>query len=1307
MKLKLLLFVLFVSCGLFSLRVQAQYDTIKYLVISETRQDNMQYTYAEISNRSETQAVDLSQFEFGNLTSWDLPYRTSGTHNVRLPNHILWPGESWVLGDVYDLPIKMMKKDPEHWTGRTVTQDDMWGKINFQVNPLENSYGDFTHTRLADGTVLDSVSPGYDFLLEDWAGRDCWFLRQHFSATDSVVTDAVNGDFSDPNRPGYHVVGPVDVAGKTNGTGNSVLVRKYSVKEGNTNWEQQKGVDLTDSEWMPLPLPTNGWGPIGNKVWSYWTVGNDGNYTLSADNFVSSTATIDWADTVITVPWGTLNQYKVMNLFEKTPGLAWQYGYSSNKEDSAFTSCRTGDVLTIYACGNELQIWPFHIVVAEPTAGANVVAPKNHINFSGRSRGLYSDNAYFQVTENAPGMDTLWNMGYATPVDTIFKYLEKAPEASWKIVYGDNVTRPDVMTGDMLEVTAKNGDVKDYYIKTNIYYPNHDASLASITWPDIPDLYRGIFGWKGDTIPGFSSNTYSYDVSVPADVDGIPELTASPSQRNTTFTVDRATNILGTLADRTIKFKAAAEDDSTQLTYNVVLTKEKPHSDIQPFVAEPFISQRTVREWWGGSAMEIYNPGNQPLDLSHYLLLRDEGQGGTPASAITFQTTVDDWGNRYNKYIPGRRWQDEAQWQVTPYLAVPDIVVNPVIQGHGCFVVADIGVNSQGQYPSNDLDPAVVNIDFRNNPWGDTTVNGGMGGNPVLGWQQSTYYLFKILNDSVINGTKPVGDPNDFQVIDIFGNGDGTIYTVGTSNWDQVMKYERKEYIWHGNTQYGNYGGSFGTDDDNCEWYWWNRSKFDIEGHNWPEDVAAPMLGLGSHTMDPVTFYMSTITSTIYKVSQGYSMNESVRGATTGTTVDQFIANINKADTAQTLTFTSGGTELSGSDALTDGDLLTVKSADGKNTSAYTIEVTDSGLSHDAMLTSDTYDITVQKDGSMGTISGFDYTTLLSAVKDGVVVPAGASMTIIDQLGRYVPLKMLSNDTTYVDVTANSETYFEVVAEDGVTSIMYQLMPNATTSDAYVTSSFFMVDQQNSIIMNPTTGMTPSTLLSYLVPAPGATMKLVDKGGFERTTGHINVDDKVVVTASDGVTQRVYFLSMLLIHETEGQMAGDYLAFVTSDVYSVDQLNYTIAAGSMELAKGDANATFLGNLIPSTGATIAVVNADGVETTDPLTGGDMLKVTAANGETVVMYQITMTAVKQLTTNNLNLYPNPTVGEVNITGLTNGNRIRVFNMTGSMIRSFEVNSDKATFSLQNEPAGMYFITVNNAEQNVGSFKVIKK
>ena len=194
-----------------------------------------------------------------------------------------------------------------------------------------------------------------------------------------------------------------------------------------------------------------------------------------------------------------------------------------------------------------------------------------------------------------------------------------------------------------------------------------------------------------------------------------------------------------------------------------------------------------------------------------------------------------------------------------------------------------------------------------------------------------------------------------------------------------------------------------------------------------------------------------------------------------------------------------------------------------------------------------------------GQISGFEYGTRLKTILNNIQIPMGAKMDVINSEGAYIPLRMLNFDSTYVDVTVNSGTYLDVLAEDGLTRIVYQLLPASSENDAFVLSDVYTVIQSTNLIHFVPRGTYVQTLLSYLVPATGATMKVVDKMGHERTVGGLYEDDKIVVTSANGMVTRVYHLSML---RTQYILESNYLAYVLSNVYNVDQVNYRITGPS-------------------------------------------------------------------------------------------------------------------------------------------------
>ena len=76
-------------------------------------------------------------------------------------------------------------------------------------------------------------------------------------------------------------------------------------------------------------------------------------------------------------------------------------------------------------------------------------------------------------------------------------------------------------------------------------------------------------------------------------------------------------------------------------------------------------------------------------------------------------------------------------------------------------------------------------------------------------------------------------------------------------------------------------------------------------------------------------------------------------------------------------------------------------------------------------------------------------------------------------------------------------------------------------------------------------------------------------------------------------------------------------------------------------------------------------------------------------------------------NDIELYPNPTNGKLNISGVERGNRIQVFTATGAAIIDINVESALETVSLEGEPSGMYLIVISNENELIGRYKAIKK
>ena len=1291
MKLKLLLFVLLTSVGI----LQAQ-DTIRSLIISEACLRNNRWAYAEITNMGDKD-VQLADFTFGRIDPWECTVNLTGigwvprtpTHVFRLPERILAPGESFLIASAFDYSIELHKKGidtPGSGSSEVMHNEEIAAMADIQIHQDEGG-GNST-------LATDSISPTQTMTV--WSGRDTWYLQQHFPNGDSLVIDQVNGvfddtdglniKFNDASTAGY------DIAGVPRASFNAYLIRRFIVKEGNLNFAEARGVGNDDSEWIAIPIEDAGDQWTTNFRAAQWTVGNHVNAQLNENTLESDVIEVDFANKTLTIPWGIRRNDDIMNYFVKKPGIGWNYHRApgSSVDDSLSFAAKTGDKLELFVCGDDLQKAIFNIIVKAPTSNANIAIPKLNQDPQGNWRSQLAAGmiGWPRVTMHNSGMDTIWGIWggipYQTRIDTLMERLEIPANATWKLNTVDGVERPDLEEGDMVKIIAENGSEKNYYVSVNDARPSSNAYLSSITWPDIPEFYKGIFGWQGDTIPNFSNGTFNYVVTVPLDVDGIPALIAKTEDLNAKISVSRASSLSGTKEGRTVTFTVTAEDDTTVNVYTVELVKETNPGNIQPFAAEPFISEKIMKKQWANSYLEICNPGNQVMDLSNYMFVSNMVDNDPLAEILS-----TEFSSRYRKYVPGYKYVDDAaDWSVDPAILQLDLSVNPIVMPGDVFVMADIQ-NPQGHTPWNQID-----VNFKNH-WGD--VGSGNQSGAIGQWANGRFWVCKIVNDSIKRGLKPVNDINDFELVD-------AVHWWNVSGSYANTTLIRKPEIWHGNPVLG-----ASTDEEtpeNFEWIKLHRTQ--NLGGSW----AAVIANIGQHYFIAPTHYISTVSSPIYKISEGYSMTETIKGMRTGTTVSDFLTNIVKKNENQELTILSGANgSVLGMDALLNkNDTLKVMSADSVNITKYILDVTEEGLSSNAVLTSTRFDITIDsepksanelvEDGT-GTITGFEYGTQLISILNNITVPPGANLSVINGEGAYVSLKTLNFDTSYVFVTANANTYFDVLAENGLTRIIYKLKPQSSVGDAFVTSDIYSVVQKDLLIEFVPRGTNVQSFLSNIVASLGATIKLLDKMGNERMDGVVADDDKLMVTSSDGSTSRIYHISKLA---TQFVPNTTYLAYILSNYYSVDQVNFIVdgVSGSASINE------FYSRIKVAEGATAVVVDKNGLpKTTGDIDGGDMVKVTSADGKIVVMYHFgTLVSNRTLGDNKIEIYPNPTKEKLNISGLETGEKIQIFSSTGSLINEIQANRNIESISLEEYNSGIYFVVISNNNLITRKQKVIK-
>ncbi|MFW5832365.1 MAG: T9SS type A sorting domain-containing protein [Prolixibacteraceae bacterium] len=282
---------------------------------------------------------------------------------------------------------------------------------------------------------------------------------------------------------------------------------------------------------------------------------------------------------------------------------------------------------------------------------------------------------------------------------------------------------------------------------------------------------------------------------------------------------------------------------------------------------------------------------------------------------------------------------------------------------------------------------------------------------------------------------------------------------------------------------------------------------------------------------------ISTVSSSVYLVSPGYSHEEKIYGIVAGTTVAGFMENIVKNNENQSLKVISSkdGSVLPPDAVLSWADTLMVISADTSNTTKYFLEIAETHW-FPAILVSDVYPVwidTEPKTGEeknkpgRGTLTGMEYGTMLKTVLSHVWTSGGEILNVINSKGAYVPLRQLNFDTTYVHTTVHPDIFLEVIDERKLTSIIYQIKPESSPEDAFIVSDVYGVNQKQYRVEFVPGGTTVATFLRNVVPVMGATVQIVDSSGNPKTSGPLHPNDKVIVTSADGNTQVEYTFNML------------------------------------------------------------------------------------------------------------------------------------------------------------------------------------
>jgi hypothetical protein len=1249
--------------------------------------------YMELTNMEDT-AINLSAFSITHyLDAHIIPDGTSNPANkkdftIHFKDYFI--GDEAMLGPGKSILIVPTSEKVNAYDGFTTNREPLLEIADIVVYIFDG------------GVPAEEDSTDHKHFFADPNGDECKYLWYKDSNGDSITVDAINNNV-DPLTNKVVRWETTSIAGVDNANRYHVLVRKANITTGNTNWDLARGTSLIDSEWLPIPYDwfNNNWNPS-----LFTTIGSHGDYSIDFD---SETLSIDHDNKTITVPWGCrkgtfgVEGTHSKGLIEEIafgPGMSYWY---NEVADSSSSACQTGDELVVYACGNDLEKETYSIIV-KAAANDNALALPKRVYSVIESSWVRGETtmypSYFAelytVSEGVPGMDTISRIAFAERIDTLLAYMEIAPEASAELVFFDGEDRVDLKEGDILKIIAKNGSTKDYYLALDDLAESANSQLASITWPELP---FELDGWDGYTIPGFAPGVLKYNLIVPYGINSIPALAVSVQDVNANVKMERATALGGGLEERTTNINFTSQDSSQVQVYRVIFYEERLEDDLQPYKAEPIMSEISKPFNDMSNFVEIANVGNQDIDLSEYLFVLSNS--ANPANAIRARSTADSaqsYDRRNCKYIPGYKYGTYPEWAAKPGAVKLDPDLDPILKAGDCFVLASLIAPLMDETAPYYCDPSKYDMHWSQAPY--ENIHGDVAnkvGHAFPIWANRwTLYIFKINPNSaaaIYDGSKGITDPGDFTLIDRFGGEVNVVWEVAGQRVTGGSGLYRKPGYTSPNLVAK---GGFGTNADDSDWInnKWQQNPDPISNG---AKIGALMADLGNFTHDPITAYMSFVNSTTYLVDAGYEGALGIKGILPNSSTTTFESEIIKMDDDQVLKVLSASTvgdTLEADDIIAQGDTLLVVSADGTRMTKYMLNI--GALDDDAVLIAkDGSGYTVDITGKTATITGVAFETTLESILSKLEKPGLAVLNVLDADQNLLPLKVENlADSIYKATMFTGGVSLEVVAQDQ-SKITYELIANVASGEAWLSSNSYVVNQSNKVIYGVPEGTSAEIFMSMIYAAGGASMELLDKAGYSRETGYIK-DDIVRVTSEDA--SNVVDYAMRFIGYTESSEA-----YVTSDLYDVN--NDAQSIGSIPASTGVS--VFLGNVVPVAGAVMELKDAAGAaKESGMILTGDVLTVTSEDSSIAVSYTVdVLVSAERKVFENVTVYPNPVNNILNISGLKKQTRVELISITGQVLRSNLTSDDTYVMDMSSQKSGYYFLRVSDSDQNTRLFRII--
>ena len=381
------------------------------------------------------------------------------------------------------------------------------------------------------------------------------------------------------------------------------------------------------------------------------------------------------------------------------------------------------------------------------------------------------------------------------------------------------------------------------------------------------------------------------------------------------------------------------------------------------------------------------------------------------------------------------------------------------------------------------------------------------------------------------------------------------------------------------------------------------------------------------------------------------------------------------------------------------------------------------------------YDLIVKVVKSSSKIlSSFKFTNpaATGAIVDGIVkvsVPKGTDVTklIANFTSSALSKVYVVNKTTQKDslqtsgVTVNnfSDTVgYKVVAEDG-TSLVYKVVVTVLKSQGNSITKFGFVDPAVTGVITGTNILVKvpkatdfTTLIATFEVSTDAIVKV---GNNIQVTG-VTANDftspvSYVVTSEAGVSQ-TYKIS---VEESEPDNLCDIVSFGFDSPKSTGVISGNKI--TVIVPKGTDLKALVAKFTLSSGATVMVDSVNQVSgvTANDFTNVVKYDVTAANKTTKKSFEVTVkidekSALSELESANINVYPNPSKGAFKLNVLAGQLSIRIMDAAGREVYNFnEKNnlSNEISINLVDVENGTYFANiVNNGESAIVKLQIIK-